>query len=85
MSENERKIAERIINDFGQTPSQLLKDPHPSRKSHSDWLESQLRDNKPVSLLTFFKKLRCYRTDVSAYQTGRGSFSQHDYDLHSSH
>ncbi|KAK4471124.1 hypothetical protein MN116_005521 [Schistosoma mekongi] len=34
----ERKAMESMIQNFGQTPTQLLKDPHPRRLTHSEWL-----------------------------------------------
>ena len=46
-NETERSSLEQFINNFGQTPTQLLKTPHPKRKSRNELGSVQ----KPVQML----------------------------------
>ncbi|XP_067931880.1 neurobeachin-like protein 1 [Watersipora subatra] len=59
--ESKRVITEKIINEFGQTPIQLLQtNPHPKRLSQKECLEVQLKNGKPSSILPYLKSLKCY-------------------------
>ncbi|KAF6774933.1 hypothetical protein AHF37_05552 [Paragonimus kellicotti] len=42
----EREAMESMINNFGQTPCQLLKKPHPRRMTYSEWLSSLLNQRR---------------------------------------
>jgi len=37
----EREALEGMINNFGQTPCQLLKEPHPKRLTMREWLQTR--------------------------------------------
>ena len=52
-NETERSSLEQFINNFGQTPTQLLKTPHPKRKSRSELGSVQ----KPVQMLENIQEL----------------------------
>ncbi|XP_026148843.1 neurobeachin-like protein 2 isoform X3 [Mastacembelus armatus] len=58
-NENERKALEGIISNFGQTPCQLLKDPHPPRMSAENAARRQARlDIVPPNIFEHLTKLR---------------------------
>ncbi|KAH3749067.1 hypothetical protein DPMN_183557 [Dreissena polymorpha] len=40
----ERKALEGMINNFGQTPCQLLRDPHPRRLTFDDLLAKAMQN-----------------------------------------
>ena len=40
---NERRCTEQMINNFGQTPTQLLTEPHPKRMNRDEARELQMR------------------------------------------
>ncbi|KAF8570734.1 hypothetical protein P879_02687 [Paragonimus westermani] len=42
----EREAMESMINNFGQTPCQLLKKPHPRRMTYNEWLSSLLNQRR---------------------------------------
>uniref|UniRef100_A0ACB8G153 Neurobeachin-like protein 1 n=1 Tax=Sphaerodactylus townsendi TaxID=933632 RepID=A0ACB8G153_9SAUR len=53
--EKERKAIEGMINNFGQTPCQLLKEPHPARLSAEEVVQKQSRSD--TSTLNLFQHL----------------------------
>ncbi|CAB1427709.1 unnamed protein product [Pleuronectes platessa] len=58
-NENERKALEGIISNFGQTPCQLLKEPHPTRMSAENAARRLARlDTVPPNIFEELKKLR---------------------------
>jgi hypothetical protein len=50
----EREAVEGMINNFGQTPSQLLKEPHPQRLSLEDALSRMLKSELRRADFTLF-------------------------------
>ena len=42
-NEGDRKAIEGMINNFGQTPCQLLKDPHPRRQTFQEVVAIQTK------------------------------------------
>nr|XP_057940403.1 neurobeachin-like protein 2 isoform X3 [Doryrhamphus excisus] len=64
--ETERKALEGIISNFGQTPCQLLKEPHPPRMSAANASRRQSRlDALPVNIFDHLDKLRPFVEVVS--------------------
>ncbi|XP_047454573.1 neurobeachin-like protein 2 isoform X2 [Mugil cephalus] len=65
-NETERKALEGIISNFGQTPCQLLKEPHPPRMSAENAARRQARlDTLPPNIFEQLKKLRPFVEVVS--------------------
>ncbi|XP_030639127.1 LOW QUALITY PROTEIN: neurobeachin-like protein 2 [Chanos chanos] len=65
-NETERKALEGIISNFGQTPCQLLKEPHPPRMSAENASRRQSRiDTLPPNLFDHLDKLRPFVEMVS--------------------
>nr|XP_020468355.1 neurobeachin-like protein 2 [Monopterus albus] len=65
-NENERKALEGIISNFGQTPCQLLKEPHPPRMSAENAARRQARiDTVPLNIFEQLTKLRPFVEVVS--------------------
>ncbi|XP_078109197.1 neurobeachin-like protein 2 isoform X2 [Sander vitreus] len=65
-NETERKALEGIISNFGQTPCQLLKEPHPPRMSAENAVRRQARlDTLPLNIFEQLKKLRPFVEVVS--------------------
>uniref|UniRef100_A0AAR2KU15 Neurobeachin-like protein 2 n=1 Tax=Pygocentrus nattereri TaxID=42514 RepID=A0AAR2KU15_PYGNA len=65
-NETERKALEGIISNFGQTPCQLLKEPHPPRMSAENASRRQARiDTLPPNLFEQLDKLRPFVEVVS--------------------
>uniref|UniRef100_A0A3Q1F1J1 Neurobeachin-like protein 2 n=1 Tax=Acanthochromis polyacanthus TaxID=80966 RepID=A0A3Q1F1J1_9TELE len=65
-NENERKALEGIISNFGQTPCQLLKEPHPTRMSAENAARRLARlDTLPPNLFEQLQKLRPFVEVVS--------------------
>lgn len=60
----EREAVEGMINNFGQTPSQLLKEPHPQRLSLSDALAKMLKNDKKPDITMFLNKLSPVSVEV---------------------
>ncbi|XP_063285902.1 neurobeachin-like protein 1 isoform X1 [Pelobates fuscus] len=59
--EKERKALEGIINNFGQTPCQLLKEPHPVRLSAEEVLQKQNKlDTATLNLFQNLSELKSY-------------------------
>ncbi|XP_061771757.1 neurobeachin-like protein 2 isoform X2 [Nerophis ophidion] len=64
--ETERKALEGIISNFGQTPCQLLKEPHPPRMSAANASRRQSRlENLPVNIFEHLDDLRPFLEVVS--------------------
>ncbi|XP_061572701.1 neurobeachin-like protein 2 isoform X3 [Cololabis saira] len=65
-NENERKALEGIIGNFGQTPCQLLKEPHPPRMTAENVSRRQSRlDTIPANIFDNLSKLRPFVEVVS--------------------
>ncbi|XP_063788663.1 neurobeachin-like protein 1 isoform X2 [Pseudophryne corroboree] len=59
--EKERKAIEGMINNFGQTPCQLLKEPHPVRLSAEEVLLKQTKlDNATLNLFQNLTELKSF-------------------------
>lgn len=59
--EKERKAIEGMINNFGQTPCQLLREPHPTRLSAEDVLLKQTKlDNGTLNLFQNLTELKSF-------------------------
>ncbi|KAL5005989.1 hypothetical protein ScPMuIL_017147 [Solemya velum] len=63
--DNERKVLEGMINNFGQTPCQLLKEPHPKRMSFQEVVLKSARHDKPFNLFHFLNQLKVYFVEIS--------------------
>ncbi|XP_029462161.1 neurobeachin-like protein 1 isoform X2 [Rhinatrema bivittatum] len=57
--EKERKALEGIINNFGQTPCQLLTEPHPARLSIDEITQRQAKVD-PSNLFLHLPELNCF-------------------------
>lgn len=54
----EREAVEGMINNFGQTPSQLMREPHPQRLSHDETVRKLIRgDLKRPDLTAFLDRI----------------------------
>lgn len=61
----EREAVEGMINNFGQTPSQLLKEPHPARLSLDKAILRMLEYNmKKPDITLFFDQLAHFQIEV---------------------
>lgn len=61
----EREAVEGMINNFGQTPSQLLKEPHPQRLPLDKALEKMMKsDNKKPDLTLMLSELSTFYVEV---------------------
>lgn len=61
----EREAVEGMINNFGQTPSQLLKEAHPQRLSLDKALEKMVKsDNKKPDLTMMLSELSTFSVEV---------------------
>ncbi|XP_078407580.1 neurobeachin-like protein 1 isoform X1 [Cetorhinus maximus] len=59
--EKERKALEGMISNFGQTPCQLLKEPHPSRLSADEALKRQAKmDSCPLNMFQHLTELKSF-------------------------
>uniref|UniRef100_A0A670XSQ3 Neurobeachin like 1 n=1 Tax=Pseudonaja textilis TaxID=8673 RepID=A0A670XSQ3_PSETE len=59
--EKERKALEGMINNFGQTPCQLLKEPHPARLSVEEVLQKQTKnENSTLNLFQHLSELKSF-------------------------
>ncbi|XP_069696255.1 neurobeachin-like protein 1 isoform X1 [Periplaneta americana] len=62
----EREAVEGMINNFGQTPSQLLKDPHPQRLSLEDAVAKMLKSElRKADFTLFLDNIRPIPVEVS--------------------
>lgn len=61
----EREAVEGMINNFGQTPSQLLKEPHPLRLPLDKALEKMMKsDHKKPDLTMMLSELSTFYVEV---------------------
>lgn len=61
----EREAVEGMINNFGQTPSQLLKEPHPPRLTLQEAYARMLKsDNRKPDITLFLNKLSPFHIEV---------------------
>ncbi|XP_060579246.1 neurobeachin-like protein 1, partial [Ruditapes philippinarum] len=63
---NERKALEGMINNFGQTPCQLLKDPHPKRLTFDEVVSKAMKTDKHLSIFQFLEQIKVYFVEVSS-------------------
>ncbi|XP_053386541.1 neurobeachin-like protein 1 [Mercenaria mercenaria] len=63
---NERKALEGMINNFGQTPCQLLKDPHPRRMNFDEVVAKAMKTDKHLSVYYFLDQLKVYFVELSS-------------------
>ncbi|XP_076368453.1 neurobeachin-like protein 1 [Tachypleus tridentatus] len=62
----ERAATEGMINNFGQTPCQLLKEPHPERMSFEEaMLRMSKAEARPPSLFLFLQNLKVFFIEAS--------------------
>lgn len=62
----ERAATEGMINNFGQTPCQLFKEPHPRRMSFEEaTLRMTKSDTKPPNLFLFLQKLKAFFVEAA--------------------
>lgn len=62
----EREAVEGMINNFGQTPTQLLKEPHPRRLTKDEALVKLLKgDLKRTDVTAFFDRIVVIPSDLS--------------------
>ncbi|KAL4635789.1 neurobeachin-like protein 1 [Arapaima gigas] len=59
-NEKERKALEGMISNFGQTPCQLLKEPHPVRFSLEEMEKRKSRDTYPLSIFEHLTELKSF-------------------------
>lgn len=62
----ERTALEGMINNFGQTPSQLMKEPHPRRLTFDEVVNKSLKIDRHLSIFNFLDVLKIYFVEVSA-------------------
>lgn len=62
-----RRATEDMISNFGQTPTQLLKEPHPKRKTFDQALIDWELLNKPISLFLLLQDLKAYYIEVKIF------------------
>ncbi|UYV77905.1 NBEAL1 [Cordylochernes scorpioides] len=60
----EREATEGMINNFGQTPTQLFKEPHPTRLPQDDALVKMCQEPKPPSIFLLMEKLKASFVEV---------------------
>lgn len=62
----EREAVEGMINNFGQTPSQLLREPHPRRLTQDEVLSKLLRfELKRPDITAFLERIAHINCDFS--------------------
>ncbi|KAK3721190.1 hypothetical protein RRG08_044202 [Elysia crispata] len=61
----ERASVEGMIRNFGQTPSQLLKEPHPKRLTLDEAVAKAVKSGKPMSVFHFLRELKPFFVEVS--------------------
>uniref|UniRef100_A0A8D2LC14 Neurobeachin-like protein 2 n=1 Tax=Varanus komodoensis TaxID=61221 RepID=A0A8D2LC14_VARKO len=69
--EKERKALEAMINNFGQTPCQLLKEPHPARLSAEEVMQKQARnESSTLNLFQHLSELKSFFIEVIGISDG---------------
>uniref|UniRef100_A0A669Q4A2 Neurobeachin-like protein 2 n=1 Tax=Phasianus colchicus TaxID=9054 RepID=A0A669Q4A2_PHACC len=69
--EKERKALEGMINNFGQTPCQLLKEPHPQRLSAEEVVQRLTRsDTSTLNLFQHLTELKSFFIEVDGISDG---------------
>lgn len=63
---HERASLEGMINNFGQTPTQLLKEPHPKRMSFEEAVAKANKAGRPMSIFYFLSDLKPFFVEVSS-------------------
>ncbi|CAF0785781.1 unnamed protein product [Brachionus calyciflorus] len=58
-----RTATEGMISNFGQIPTQLLKEPHPKRKTLEQSIKDKITQGKPVILWHHINSLKAYYVD----------------------
>ncbi|BFZ22107.1 hypothetical protein BsWGS_25146 [Bradybaena similaris] len=61
----ERASVEGMIRNFGQTPSQLLKEPHPKRMTFEEAVARNAKAGKPMNVFYFAHDLKPFFVEVS--------------------
>ncbi|XP_021366386.1 neurobeachin-like protein 1 isoform X2 [Mizuhopecten yessoensis] len=61
----ERKALEGMINNFGQTPCQLLKESHPRRMSFDEMVAKSIKMDKALNVFFFLNQLKVFFVEVS--------------------
>uniref|UniRef100_A0A8C4KJK8 Neurobeachin-like protein 2 n=1 Tax=Dromaius novaehollandiae TaxID=8790 RepID=A0A8C4KJK8_DRONO len=70
-SDKERKALEGMINNFGQTPCQLLKEPHPQRLSAEEVVQRLTRsDTSTLNLFQHLTELKSFFIEVGGISDG---------------
>jgi len=64
-NEGDRKAIEGMINNFGQTPCQLLKDPHPRRQTFQEVVAKSMKVDRHLSIFSFLDDLKVYFVEVN--------------------
>ena len=59
-----RNATEGMISNFGQIPTQLLKEPHPKRKTLEHSIRDKINQSRPVILWHQINSLKAYYVDV---------------------
>uniref|UniRef100_A0A674H6R5 Neurobeachin-like protein 2 n=1 Tax=Taeniopygia guttata TaxID=59729 RepID=A0A674H6R5_TAEGU len=69
--EKERKALEGMINNFGQTPCQLLKEPHPQRLSAEEVVQRLTKsDTSTLNLFQHLTELKSFFIEVDGVSDG---------------
>ncbi len=61
----ERSATEGMISNFGQTPTQLLKTPHPKRKTRAQSIKDKIQQGKPIILWHQINNLKAYYVELN--------------------
>ncbi|XP_061165431.1 neurobeachin-like protein 1 isoform X2 [Saccostrea echinata] len=63
--DKERKAIEGMINNFGQTPCQLLKEAHPRRMTMEEVATRAIKADRPLGVFDFLHQLKVFFVEVS--------------------
>ncbi|CAL1545577.1 unnamed protein product [Lymnaea stagnalis] len=72
----ERLSVEGMIRNFGQSLSQLLKEPHPRRLTFDEAVVKTTKSGKPLGVFNFLKVLKPFFVDVETYHN-HGTLGAH--------
>lgn len=61
----ERNATEGMISNFGQTPTQLIKEAHVKRKSREQSLRDKIQQGKPIIIWHQINNLKAYYVELS--------------------